>query len=779
MITEFGSEHLFLLRYTYFKGSQQLHQKSVGETRCSELPLLVKKQRGSSTQWLCWQAFIQSFVTNTKSEVWRGLISYVRPEAKRLEGFELLNVVTEAIEDSMEGTAHRLGFLFLYELITGKLKARICPMQQLSEPIESVEQVDSCGRSLGFLLAQLALNKETRRFSTFKISPAWLPYAVFGLLSSPCFASPASGPNCLWDINPNDKSSQQLSNSEPLSSEVRYDANLQSHEFDGARDETMPCPSLFPNRKKLKERVYSTLSTSPFALAYDAENKELTKAFSNGFSIEKHLSASPNPVLPLIRALWALCRQVVTDEEVKAGLKPSLPSVADPLNRVTCVLIDERASIPSDLDCKIRQLGSISLSVSDLTHRAHDTHAQLLSSEVESNVVDLQGLGRRLCCSPFHPAQFLEHSLTPVADNGVSNGELPFSIDSHPAAQPKVAKDILRRLRADVLQLELQKKSYIRRDLRLFSPANIFVYVQYVLGHRDMTSSPDDALRLLEELEAQLESLRLWQVDCASKLSLQAINEVNNIPYPEGLDFEVEGDVASNEIHYSYLKNSPNMTIDWKDRTTESKTTTSSGPEKHVLPASSRKDYEKQIFWLTRFVGHVHSARPDLQSLVRCLLSSKFSQDLRTLNPFLSDAEVSNVEQCLLGFVLLTSCLAHSYRCLQSVRDLRSALQELVSGSCNATLPSSDPVLLVSRLSEKSSRVVELLTAERSYIDASGRLDPRFLITEYALEVNLRPTQVAIIQRFQRSAESKRSLVQQMIMGNVLNCRNLNNFGSI
>ena len=138
--------------------------------------LTMPSQLGYYSEWLRWQARIPEFFTKVWNPAqWSGTICYERPSFSDVhegmsltEGGGVLETIRDAIEDNMVGSAHKLGFLFLYELLSNTLQMR------LSEKDSS----PSLSRTLGKVLLQIAYMKETEYGEKTQLTPAFLPYAV-------------------------------------------------------------------------------------------------------------------------------------------------------------------------------------------------------------------------------------------------------------------------------------------------------------------------------------------------------------------------------------------------------------------------------------------------------------------------------------------------------------------------------------------------------------------------------------------------------------------------
>ena len=141
--------------------------------------LTPQKREGLTNPWFDFERTVQPFLQpGWKAGVWHGIVAYKRPDADALTGSALMETVSDAMNDTMVGSQHKLGFLFLYDLLTGEVSARLSPAHP------------DCSFTLGKLLATMAYTKVTHNGEKVKPGPHYLPYAVAAVLSSYFFPTP-------------------------------------------------------------------------------------------------------------------------------------------------------------------------------------------------------------------------------------------------------------------------------------------------------------------------------------------------------------------------------------------------------------------------------------------------------------------------------------------------------------------------------------------------------------------------------------------------------------
>ena len=144
-----------------------------------QVVLAEQKREGFTNPWFDFEKTVQPFFAQGwKAGMWHGIITYKRPTEAELTGTQLLDTVGDLLNDTMVGSQHKLGFLLLYELLTGAVSARLSP----SHPDVSF--------TLGKLLTAIQYAKVTQNGKKIKSGPHYLPYAVGAILSSAYFPTP-------------------------------------------------------------------------------------------------------------------------------------------------------------------------------------------------------------------------------------------------------------------------------------------------------------------------------------------------------------------------------------------------------------------------------------------------------------------------------------------------------------------------------------------------------------------------------------------------------------
>ena len=144
-------------------------------------PVFLKPQKreGRSTPWFDFERTIHTFLSpGWSAQGWHGIVTYQRPVGDALVGSGLMETVGDAMNDTMVGSQHKLGFLFLYDLLTGAISARLTPSHA------------DCSFTLSKLLATMAYCKVTENGEKVKPGSHYLPYAACAIVSSYFFPTP-------------------------------------------------------------------------------------------------------------------------------------------------------------------------------------------------------------------------------------------------------------------------------------------------------------------------------------------------------------------------------------------------------------------------------------------------------------------------------------------------------------------------------------------------------------------------------------------------------------
>jgi hypothetical protein len=175
------------------------------------------------------------------------------------------------------------------------------------------------------------------------------------------------------------------------------------------------------------------------------------------------------------------------------------------------------------------------------------------------------------------------------------------------------------------------------------------------------------------------------------------------------------------------------------------------------LSSNGAKD---NIMYKLRRVANARIA-PTLEHVTRALLSSAGANDLRRLNPFMSE-DPALLLQLVSILTLRVSRVSQARRGISMAAKLREHLYALqVQQSEAPERLTSETSTTVRQLSLEATALAETISARRHFF-AAGIYDPRFLVFEYIFDILLRHRQVEIVRSF---AGNQEAAVQQMIMG--------------
>jgi hypothetical protein len=178
----------------------------------------------------------------------------------------------------------------------------------------------------------------------------------------------------------------------------------------------------------------------------------------------------------------------------------------------------------------------------------------------------------------------------------------------------------------------------------------------------------------------------------------------------------------------------------------------------------------KLAFALLRSSSKEYTIR--FEYLIESLLSSRMELDLKSLNPFLSPEQTSRVVDMTMVSLFHAIRAGQARRCVTLVQDLKNSIKLINSRSAEDSI--------YKEIQAKSENLAQMLCSKRHYIrralisgsnEMQVEFDPRFLVFEFAQNINLRKSQVEMVNLFvsklDRSLGNNEvsALCQQMIMG--------------
>ena len=175
-------------------------------------------------------------------------------------------------------------------------------------------------------------------------------------------------------------------------------------------------------------------------------------------------------------------------------------------------------------------------------------------------------------------------------------------------------------------------------------------------------------------------------------------------------------------------------------------------PPRNASPAEEFNHRQRLSVLLARDKGEVPMLW--LALIIGTTLSSKGFQELKKLNPFLSDLQIKTIESLTAALMLVVNRFGQLARCISDCAEL---LELLKKGS------SRDAIEL------SSYSLAKQLCTKRYYIaknsDGGYSYDPRFLVFEFMHDIVLRKSQVELVEEFKRAIDNKDSRCNQMLMG--------------
>jgi hypothetical protein len=310
----------------------------------------------------------------------------------------------------------------------------------------------------------------------------------------------------------------------------------------------------------------------------------------------------------------------------------------------------------------------------------------------------------------------------------VTLGQLPFDLSRHKDAQSAVAKDLLQRLEGDVKAYASMTAQEEVFDFRGLE--NVDLLTESTFDYAPLHA-------LFDKLQSALSSL-----------------------------VEADHCKACRELHNA---------VEVANRPSEA--------------ADEEEAVQRLRFHLRRCARQHGQIEPNL--LTRALMSSSAASDLRRMNPFLPDQEVTHLLEGLPSILLRFNRVAHANRALACLGRLRYLVSKLESSLTSLDSTSSNAMMMVDfgasqpskqgtsdkqssinnltrRVEQSAKALVTQLLSDRHYVTDDGQrawVDPRFLVFEYAFDILLRARQVEMVRSFVTATLEGDGRVQQMIMG--------------
>ena len=280
--------------------------------------------------------------------------------------------------------------------------------------------------------------------------------------------------------------------------------------------------------------------------------------------------------------------------------------------------------------------------------------------------------------------------------------KLPFKIDDHPYARSHIARQMINRLDEDVVVHSDNMKNAKFSAIRGLSKSEI-------KGTLDDAAKRKEVVALVQSLMKSLRKQKDIDESNIAKCLTSALGSLNNV-----VNCQMNNHVS---------------------------------------------ERQKRSYQLGQHSGLF--AKGTLDVLVQCLLSSDGEENIKLINPLLSDAEVKKILNATVGILTLGCRIAQISRSMLKVHDLIDLLEDFDK---NSAITSQDIVL-------KSKDVCKELLSGRHFMkeDDGGKslfsFDPRYLVFEFAHNILLRKAQVDLVNKFVDAMKNDSSMCHQMIMG--------------
>ena len=190
----------------------------------------------------------------------------------------------------------------------------------------------------------------------------------------------------------------------------------------------------------------------------------------------------------------------------------------------------------------------------------------------------------------------------------------------------------------------------------------------------------------------------------------------------------------------------------------------------------NEKDQAKRAEKLQFVMRHEANLEPSTYTeyLFGSLLSSRSTEDLVALNPYLSNADAEALVGAVSVTVLRANRMGHVNRAIGAAVKLQSLILKAMQMETEERTSKHDQLL--ANIVQACEGLAGQLSAQRHYVHQEEKemhgfaftehtYDPRFLIFEFTWNILLRDKQVEIVTNFCESLCQGKSLVKQMIMG--------------
>uniref|UniRef100_A0A0G4IG68 ubiquitinyl hydrolase 1 n=1 Tax=Chromera velia CCMP2878 TaxID=1169474 RepID=A0A0G4IG68_9ALVE len=353
-----------------------------------------------------------------------------------------------------------------------------------------------------------------------------------------------------------------------------------------------------------------------------------------------------------------------------------------------------------------------------------------------------------LASCPLAPIGFSNFLRAVKREKKVSN-QLPFKVDSHPAARGALGQSTLKRLRHEVDAHATDVNEKEQPELLAFSAQDIDKYVNEPTS--GALGKPVQVLHGLVQRATQLFGKDGRFVDAGIRLATKIANTA-------------AGSAAAGT----------------KDKSRE-----------------KEREQSRWAYELGKYSGQEATVTFDF--LVSLMMSAEGDAELCRLNPHLSSAEARQLFSLVSGVMMAVNRRAQVARVLQDAKDLLGLLKRLTTsassggakgkgGASSLQLRGSGSSLSLDEdaksgpqgkrrarekalaIRMKARSLADNLTAKRHYTKVAPggstvSLDPRLLVFEFAYNLLLRESQVALINKFMDCVRSNNSMCHQMIMG--------------
>lgn len=380
--------------------------------------------------------------------------------------------------------------------------------------------------------------------------------------------------------------------------------------------------------------------------------------------------------------------------------------------------------------------------------------------------------------------------------------KMPFDLTAHPIARTYNGKNVLDRVSEDVRQYADQQNEAYEAELLFFLEADVMSWTRHEEGNEKK------AMDQLKRLEGLLEDLHRQDHQKMASLIVDIMRTVNTVTASTS-SASTSSAANSNSASSPTKSLASTVTNVFASAATAAASAVSSsssssnvvanisaaidaamGTNTSTSPNAAQADgmtRARLTYSLARYGGVEGTLT--FEFLVGLLLNPNPQFELQLLNPLLSASQISAVLRATVQVLFLGNRLGHVRRCRAQLHELHQACETLHDKIALTSIDIASPATIKSHVHDvvlKSEKLAGLLVSRRHFMEISTSetvqvlpdgtnvpigprlvFDPRFLVFEFTYNLLLRKSQVELVQSivYSGTGSNRPSVAHQMLMG--------------